>query len=76
MAQELVYVAVGSDRFLAQVIAEACVAAGVRVELLTADTSGALPQLAIAQGHRLLVRPGDVERVQAIISRTQRKARR
>jgi hypothetical protein len=35
----LTYVPVGTDRFRAQVIAEACLAAGSRVELLTSDDS-------------------------------------
>ncbi|HSQ36640.1 MAG TPA: hypothetical protein VLS92_01980 [Acidimicrobiia bacterium] len=45
----------GEDRFEAQLIAGACPAAGVRVELLTADDSGIDPDLGIIQRHRLLV---------------------
>lgn len=64
----LVYVPVGSDRFAAQVIAEACRSAGIRVELLTADQSGVFPALAMLQAHRLLVAEEDAPRVEAIVA--------
>jgi hypothetical protein len=70
MAQDLVYLPVGEDRFRAQVIAEACRAEGVRVELLTADASGVDPVIARLQEFRLLVAAADVDRVQAILRRT------
>jgi hypothetical protein len=69
MAAEPVQVPVGADRFQAQVLAEACRAAGIQVELITGDASGVDPVLGIIQGHRLLVGAGDVERVRAILSR-------
>jgi hypothetical protein len=67
----LVYVPVGSDRFAAQVIAEACRSAGIKVELLTGDQSGVDPVMGIIQGHRLLVAEEDVARVEAIVGRTR-----
>ena len=69
MTPKLVYVPVGEDRFEAQVIAEACRAADIRVELVTGDASGVDPVLGIIQGHRLLVTAGDVDRVRAILER-------
>jgi hypothetical protein len=74
MAAELVQVPVGEDRFQAQIVAEACRAAGIRVELLTGDASGVDPVLGIIQGHRLLVRADDVERVRAILERSGRSS--
>ncbi|MCJ7725240.1 MAG: hypothetical protein MUP76_02460 [Acidimicrobiia bacterium] len=68
MAADLLYVPIGGDRFEAQVIAEACRAAGMRVELLTSDASGVHPHLGMAQGHRLLVSAADADRVRAIIA--------
>ena len=62
MTSDLVYVPIGHDRFAAQVITEACRAAGIRAELVTGDASGVDPVLGIIQGHRLLVAAGDVER--------------
>jgi len=72
MAAKLVQVPVGEDRFHAQILAEACRAAGIRVELITGDASGVDPVLGIIQGHRLLVRADDVERVRAILKRSGR----
>ena len=43
---------------------------GARVGLLTGDNSGVDPELGLVQGHRLLVRARDLERVQAIVTRT------
>ncbi len=60
---------VGSDRFAAQVIVEACRAEGIRVELLTADALGVDPILGRMQQHKLLVRPEDLPRVRAIVER-------
>ena len=74
MAAKLVYLPVGGDRFEAQVIAEARRAAGIRVELLTADNSGVDPVLGIVQGHRLLVTADDVDRVRAILRRLRGSA--
>lgn len=62
-----VTVPLGSDRFRAQLIAEACRAEGIKVEVLFGDDSGFNPHLGLLQGHRLLVAPADVERVEAII---------
>jgi hypothetical protein len=70
MADELVYVPVGGDRFRAQMIAETCKAEGLRVELLTADESGVDPIMGHIQGFRLLVSAGDTDRVRAIIGRS------
>lgn len=72
---ELVYLTVGGDRFEAQLIAEACRAAGIRVELLTADDSGVDPVLGIIQRHRLLVAAEEVGRVRAILERRGRAPR-
>lgn len=71
MAERLVYVPVGGDRFRAQMIAETCKADGLRVELLTADESGVDPIMGRIQGFRLLVGAGDVNRVRAIIGRVR-----
>ena len=71
MAARLVYVPVGGDRFRAQLIAEACKAEGLRVELLTADDSGTDPVIGHIQGHRLLVAASDEGRVRAIVGRVR-----
>ncbi len=71
MAERLIYVPVGGDRFRAQMIAETCKADGLRVELLTADESGVDPIMGRIQGFRLLVGAGDVDRVRAIIGRVR-----
>lgn len=70
MAQRLVYVPVGGERLRAQMIAEACRAEGLQVELLTADESGVDPIMGRIQGFRLLVAAGDLDRVKAIIRRS------
>ena len=69
MANELTVLRIGADRFQAQLVVEACRAEGLRVELLGGDDSGVDPFLGLVQGHRLLVRETDVERVQEIIAR-------
>lgn len=71
---EPVCLSVSGDRFEAQVIAEACRAAGIRVELLTADDSGVDPVLGIIQRHRLLVAAEDLDRVRVILERRGRAA--
>ena len=70
MAERLVYVPVGGDRFRAQMITKACRVEGLQVELLTADESGVDPIMGRIQGFRLLVTATDVDRVQAIIGRS------
>ena len=50
MTSDLVYVPIGHDRFAAQVITEACRAAGIRAELVTGDASGVDPVLGIIPG--------------------------
>jgi len=72
---EPVYLSVSGDRFEAQVVAEACRAAGIRVELLTADDSGVDPVLGIIQRHRLLVAAEDLDRVRVILERRGRAPR-
>jgi len=74
MAAQLVQVPVGEDRFQAQILAEACRAAGIRVELITGDASGVDPVLGIIQGHRLLVRADDVGRVGVILRKAGRSS--
>jgi hypothetical protein len=69
VAERLVYVPVGGDRFRAQMIAETCKAEGLRVELLTADESGVDPVMGRIQGFRLLVAAGDTDRVRGILGR-------
>jgi hypothetical protein len=64
---DLVYVPAGGDRFAAQLALEACLAEGIRAELLTADESGVDPIMGIIQGHRLLVSRRDAERVRTIL---------
>jgi len=65
----LEYVDVGPDRFRAELIAEACKADGIRVELLTADDDGTFPYWGIIQHHRLLIRSDDRDRVEAVLRR-------
>jgi len=65
-----VSIPVGPDRFAAQVIAEACRAEGIRVELITADAFGVDPILGRIQQHHLLVRPEDVPLVKEILARS------
>ena len=60
---ELKYVRVGFDRFRAELLVEACIAAGLEVKLLAADDSG----FTVDQPHRLLVRSNEFEKVLAII---------
>jgi hypothetical protein len=69
VSDEIVVIRVGSDRFRAQVIAEACRAEGITVELLTGDDSGVDPFMAVLQQHRLLVAAPDADRVRAVIER-------
>ncbi len=64
----MTYVTLGTDRFRAQVIAEAGRAAGLEVKLLMSDDSG----YGAIQPHRLLVHPGDLERVQAIAEQSDK----
>lgn len=66
---DLVTIRVGGDRYEAHLIAEACRAEGIRVELLTADDSGIDPHLGLLQGHRLLVAADDEDRVREIAGR-------
>ena len=68
MPAELVYVPVGGERLRAQMIAEACRAEGLRVELLTADESGVDPVMGRIQGFRLLVSAAAADRVRAVIA--------
>jgi hypothetical protein len=66
---DVVSVPVGSDIFSAQVIAEACRAEGLRVELLTTEMAARPNTVGVQQ--QLLVRAEDVERVQEILRRQQ-----
>jgi hypothetical protein len=66
---KLACVPVGQHRFEAQVVAEACRAAGIRVELVTGDASGIDPVPGIIQGHRLLVTADDVDQIGAVLDR-------
>ena len=67
MSKELVYVAVGPDRYQAQIIADACRSEGYQVELLSADIEGIAPNLGWAESHRLLVFAEDADAVRAIV---------
>jgi hypothetical protein len=69
VSDDIVVIRVGSDRFRAQLIAEACRAEGITVELLTGDDSGVDPFMAMIQQHRLLVAAPDADRVRAIVDR-------
>jgi hypothetical protein len=69
VSDDVVVIQIGSDRFRAQVIAEACRAEGITVELLTGDDSGVDPFMAIIQQHRLLVAAEDADRVRAVVER-------
>jgi hypothetical protein len=60
---DFAYVPVGTNRLRAQVIVEACRAAGLVVELLASDDSG----YGNIYPHRLLVRSADREQVMAAI---------
>lgn len=68
---DLVTIRVGSNRWEAHLIAEACRAEGIRVELLTGDDSGIDPHLGMIQGHRLLVAAADEDRVRQIVGEGQ-----
>jgi hypothetical protein len=70
--EELAQVQLGTDRFRAYVIAEACRAAGLKVKLLTSDDSG----YANIEPHRLLVRSADLEQVAAVIDKSDDENRR
>ena len=59
---DLTYVTLGTDRFRAQVIAEACRAAGLEVKLLLSDDSG----YGAVQPHRLLVHSDDLEKAKKV----------
>ena len=63
---ELTQVSVGTDRFRAHVIAEACRAAGLEVELLLSDDTYFYADI------RLLVRTADLEQVAALVQTTDR----
>lgn len=65
---DLEYVPVGTDRWRAHLVAEACRAVGIPVQLLTSDASGVDPALALMQSHRLLVRRTDLDRVRTVIA--------
>jgi hypothetical protein len=66
---EIVTVAVGSDAFRAQVIAEACRAEGLKVELLTSEMGARPTTVGVEQ--QLLVRAPDVEKVREILRRQE-----
>jgi len=68
---DLRFVPVGTDRFRAQVIAEACRAAGLEVKLLLSDDSG----YGAVQPHRLLVRSGELEQVLAVVRKSDSDGR-
>ena len=74
MATQLVRVPVGEDRFRAQILAETCRAADIRVEPITGDASGVDPVVGITQGHRSLVGADDVQRARAILERGSRSS--
>lgn len=67
---DLEYVPVGNDRYRAHLIAEACRAEGIRVELLLSDANGVDPALSLIQDHRLLIRSADSKQVKAIVARS------
>lgn len=58
---------VGPDRIEAELVAAACRAEGLRVELLTADDEGTFPMWGLIQHHRLLIRAEDRERVESVV---------
>ncbi|MDH3261575.1 MAG: hypothetical protein OEM84_11470 [Acidimicrobiia bacterium] len=61
---DLTQIPVGMNRFRAQVIAEACRAEGLAVELLMSDDTYFYAEI------RLLVRSGDLEQVLAVIEKS------
>ncbi len=63
---ELQQVPLGRDRVQAQVIAEACRAAGLRVKLFLADDSGYGP----VEAHRLLVYSDELDKVMAVVEQS------
>jgi hypothetical protein len=66
MSDELPYIPMGTHRFRAQIIAEACRNEGLRVQLMLSDDSG----YANVEPHRLLVRSDQLEQVMAVIKRS------
>ena len=67
--KEFTQIPIGTNRFRGQVIAEACRAAGLRVQLLRSDDSG----YRNVEAHRLLVRSDQLEQVLAVIERSDRE---
>jgi hypothetical protein len=68
---DLRFVPVGTDRFRAQVIAEACRVAGLKVKLLLSDDSG----YGAVQPHRLLVRSDELEQVLTVVKKSDSDGR-
>ena len=64
--EDLRDIPVGSDRFRAQTIAEACRVARFKVKVLFADDAG----YGALQSHRLLVRAEDYAKVMKIVKRS------
>ncbi len=69
---DLSYVPLGSDRFRAQLIAQACRSAGLDVKLLAADDSG----YGAVQAHRLLVLTDQLEKVMSVVEKSDTGPRR
>lgn len=66
---DLTHVPLGANRFRAQVITEACRAAGLKVQLLTSDSwYGEIPE------YRLLVHSGDLDQVLAVVHESESDA--
>ena len=60
---DVVTMELGVDAIQAHLIAEACRAEGMKVELLMMDESTRAVGMAPIVPHKMLVQPGDVERV-------------
>ena len=66
--KEFTQIPMGTNRFRVQVIAEACLAEGLRVQTLLTDDSG----YGNVEPHRLLVRVDQLEQVLAVIEKSDK----
>jgi hypothetical protein len=71
MGSDVLTVDVGYDRFTFDLILAKCKASGVTVWPLQMDENGLAPGFIAMVPHKILVRPGDLPRLKAIIEDVQ-----